>query len=49
MTELEGSLQPASDNVKRLYIWDPSGREWSLSRKQLNQLKKEAREAVKQN
>lgn len=45
MTELGDDLEPANDNVKNLYIWDPAGNEWSLSRKQLNQLKKEAREA----
>jgi len=45
LTELEANLKPASENVRRLYVWDPSGREWALSRKQLRQLKKEAREA----
>ena len=45
-TELEANRKPASDNVKRLYIWDPSGKEWALSRKQLKQLRKEAREAI---
>jgi hypothetical protein len=45
LTELEANLKPASENVRRLYVWDASGREWALSRKQLKQLKKEAREA----
>jgi hypothetical protein len=46
LTELEADLRPASENVKRLHMWDPSGREWALSRKQLKQLKNEAREAM---
>jgi hypothetical protein len=46
MTELEDNLKPASDNVRRLYVWDTTGKEWALSRKQLKQLKKEAREAM---
>lgn len=45
MTELQDDLKPASNNVARLYVWDPAGNEWALSRKQLQQLKKEAREA----
>jgi hypothetical protein len=46
MTELEDNLKPASDNVRRLYVWDTAGKEWALSRKQLRQVKKEAREAM---
>ena len=46
LTMLEANLMPASENVKRLFVWDAAGKEWSLSRKQLKQLKKEAREAV---
>jgi hypothetical protein len=45
MTELNDDLKPASDNVKKLYVWDPAGREWALSRKQLKKLKEEARKA----
>lgn len=44
-TELEADLRPASDNVRTLYIWDVSGRHWALSKKQLEDLKKEARKA----
>lgn len=46
LTALEADLRPASENVKKLFIWDASGRHWSLSRKQLKQLQKEAREAT---
>lgn len=45
MTLLEDNLKPASDNVKKIYMWDPAGREWALSKKQLKRLKKEARKA----
>lgn len=45
--KLKANLWPPGDNVRRLYIWDPAGREWALSRKQLRQLKKEAREATR--
>jgi hypothetical protein len=45
MTELNDDLRPASANVKRLYIWDPAGKEWALSRKQLKELKREALKA----
>ena len=46
MTSLDKNLNPASDNVKKLYVWDAAGKEWALSRKQLKELKKEAREAM---
>jgi len=46
MTPLGQNLEPASDNVKKLYVWDPAGREWALSRKQLKKLREEARKAV---
>ena len=45
MTELEDNLKPANDNVKKMYVWDPAGKEWALSRKQLKKLKEEARAA----
>jgi hypothetical protein len=45
MTELDDNLKPASDNVKKLYVWDPAGNEWALSRKHLKELKQEARKA----
>lgn len=40
-TELESDLRPASDNVKRMFIWTASGKKKALSRKQLKELKKE--------
>jgi hypothetical protein len=45
MTALDADLKPASENVKRLFLWDASGRHWALSRKQLTKLKQEARES----
>jgi hypothetical protein len=45
MTPLEDNLKPASENVRQLYMWDPSGKEWSLSRKELKRLKLAARKA----
>jgi hypothetical protein len=46
LTALEATLKPASENVRKLYVWDAAGKEWALSRKQLKELKKEARDAV---
>lgn len=45
IAELEGDVNPISENVRKLYVWDAAGRKWSLSRKQLKKLKREAREA----
>lgn len=42
-TELQPDLRPASENVKSLFMWDASGKYWKLSRKELKQLKQEAR------
>jgi hypothetical protein len=44
-TALETDLRPANDNIKRLCLWDPSGRKWKLSWRQLTALKAEARAA----
>jgi hypothetical protein len=49
LTDLEANLMPASENVKKLYVWDAAGKEWKLSRKQLKGLKKEARDAMASN
>jgi hypothetical protein len=46
LTALDNDLKPASENVRKLYIWDASGREWALSKKQLRKLKEEARKAT---
>jgi hypothetical protein len=45
MTELGDNLEPANDNVRKLYMWDPAGREYGLSRKQMKLLRKEARKS----
>jgi hypothetical protein len=42
-TELEADLRPANDNVKKLYMWDASGKEWKLSWWQLRKLREKAR------
>jgi hypothetical protein len=42
-TALEDDLRPANDNVKSLFVWDPSGKHWNLSRKGLRELRQEAR------
>lgn len=41
-TQLEANLKPAHDNVKSLFMWDPSGKNWKLPRRELKKLKKEA-------
>jgi hypothetical protein len=43
-TALEPDLGPANENVKSLFMWDASGKEWKLSRKGLKKLKQEARD-----
>lgn len=42
-TALEADLRPVHDNVKSLFVWDPSGKHWKLPRKELKKLKQEAR------
>ena len=43
LTALENDLRPANDNVKELFVWDTTGKHWKLSKKQLRELRKEAR------
>jgi hypothetical protein len=43
LTPLEADLRPAHENAKSLFMWDPSGKYWKLSRKGLKELKQEAR------
>ncbi|MBI3933376.1 MAG: hypothetical protein HY316_01705 [Acidobacteria bacterium] len=40
-TEHTAELNPADENLKRLFIWDSSGKNWRLSRWQMNKLKRE--------
>jgi hypothetical protein len=40
-SEYTADLSPAGDNVKRLFIWDATGRNWYLSRGALRKLKAE--------
>ncbi len=42
-TILEADLRPAHDNVRSLFVWDPSGKHWKLTRNALKKLKQEAR------
>jgi hypothetical protein len=42
-SEYTDLLDPAGENVKRLFIWDASGKNWNLSRWALRKLKEEAR------
>jgi hypothetical protein len=42
-TELTSDLRPASENVKSLFMWDSSGKFWKVSRRQLKELKRDAR------
>jgi len=43
LTLLEADLRPAHENTKSLFMWDPAGNHWKLSRKGLKELKQEAR------
>lgn len=45
LTPVEDDLRPANDNLKSIFIWDASGRNWKLSRSQLKELKEEARQS----
>jgi hypothetical protein len=36
-------LDPAGENVKRVFIWDASGKNWYLPRRKLRKLREEAR------
>jgi hypothetical protein len=42
--QVAGPPTLVDDSLERLGVWDPTGRKWLLSRKQLNVLKKQARE-----
>lgn len=48
-TELQEDLSPANENVKTLFMWDPSGKHWKLPRKELKKLKAEAVKYSKKN
>ena len=41
-SEFTPELNPADENVKRLFIWDASGKNWYLTRRALRKLKKES-------
>lgn len=43
-SEYTGDLKAASANVKELFIYDSTGKNWYLSRRSLRKLKKECRE-----
>lgn len=42
-SEYSEHLNPAGENVNRLFIWDASGKNWYLSRRALRKLKEESR------
>jgi len=42
-SEYSEHLNPAGENVKRLFIWDAAGKYWYLSRRALRKLKEESR------
>jgi hypothetical protein len=42
LTKLEDDLRPAAKNVKRLFLWDTTGKRWKLSWWKLRALRKEA-------
>jgi hypothetical protein len=41
-SEYTDALNPAGENVKRLFIWDAAGNHWNLSRRALRELKAES-------
>ncbi len=41
-TPLMNDLRPVNENVRKLYMWDASGKEWTLSRRQLKRLRHQA-------
>jgi hypothetical protein len=48
-SEFVDNLHPRIENVKRLFVWDASGKEWCLPRRELKKLKAEVREHCKPN
>lgn len=42
-SEYSDQLNPAGENVKRLFIWDATGKHWNLTRRALRKLKEESR------
>jgi hypothetical protein len=42
LTKLEDDLRPAAENVKRIFMWDTTGKRWKLSWWKLRSLRKEA-------
>lgn len=42
-SEYTDALNPAGENVKRIFIWDGAGKHWSLPRRALRELKEESR------
>jgi hypothetical protein len=47
VTTLDAGLSPVHANVRKLYMWDSSGRQYSLSRRRMRRLRQEAREATR--
>jgi hypothetical protein len=45
-TPVTDELMPAAENVKKIYMWDTSGKEWKLSWWQLRKLRAEIRKFV---
>ena len=45
--EYTPELKILDEDIKRIYAWDSSGREWALSRKQLKGLREERRKLGK--
>jgi hypothetical protein len=46
-SEFVDNLHQGIENVKRLFVWDASGKEWRLRRRELKKLKTEVREHYK--
>ena len=42
-SEYTDSLNPAAENVRKVFIWDAAGRNWPVSRRSLKKLKEESR------
>jgi len=47
-SEFTENLNPADENVKRLFIWDASGKDWHLSWRAMKKLKQESQRFQRQ-
>jgi hypothetical protein len=48
-SEFTDNLHTEMENVKKIFLWDASGKNWNLSRRELKKLKEEVRKHMATN